>query len=386
MKQFDIAQLSDETDIADLADAPMQTAAYNQVYREWRCREGNLFAFRGKLKQNLHTYVDGIGVRENVPAKRERLALHNVFLLMAGVVLIYALAENVLVLPLMLLLKTLGIEISYSFNDRIAYGNQYAVLCVLLFETLLKYLLPVWLVHTQVKMPRKAAYPLAVRDKWCVGADACSMCIGFFAVSLLRLLFPVEIFNVNNIGMSYEVISYMDAWCSTFYLIFKLAITPILAEVLLHGMLFQVLRQFGVSYAVLLTAFLNAMVLHDPVAFLTTFVTAVLTGYGVWQSGSLLTGIWVRMLSRTMSFLLFESENFPSLGRIPGSVWFLLLVLLVGALGWGLLSLSSKKKWTLRDYVTFLPMRTKAKAAACSMPMLAVWILCFLLMMIEIFS
>lgn len=381
MIEFDVAQLTDDKDIAETACAPVQTEEYNQTYRDWRCRDDNLFVFRGRLRQNLHTYVDGIGLQKNGPAKQERSALRNVSVLIADAALLYAAVENVLLVPLLLLFKAFGVEVSYSFNDNIAYGNQYAVLCVLLFESLLKHLVPILLVHKQVKMPKKAAYPMKIRDLWYTGTALGALCIGFFIAGFLRQFFPMEIFNVSNIGMTYEVISYMDGWCSSVYLIFEMVITPILAEVLFHGMLFQTLRQFGVSYAILIIAFLNTTMQHDPVAFAMVFVTSVAAGYGVWQSGSLLTGILVHIISRMLNFVLFQSEKFG----IIGNMWFLFIVLFVGLVLSGALLLVRKGKWQMRDYTTFLPMKEKVRIAVCSGPMLITWGLCFLLMMIEIF-
>lgn len=385
MRKMDTVQQTAETGAADQAYSPVQTDAYNQSYRDWRGREGNLFSFPSGQKQSAHTYIDGIGVQDSDPVRQERKALLNVCMLIAGVVLIYELVENVLLLPLMLAFKAFGVEVSYSFNDNIAYGNQYAVLCVLLFESLLKHLLPLWLVHRWVKMPLKTAVPLKIQDGMSVGAAMSALCVGFFLASFLRLFFPMEIFNVNNIGMTYEVISYMDGWCSTVYLLFELVISSVLAELLFHGELFQVLRQFGVSYAVLLMAFLNTTMLHDPVAFGMAFVTSLVAGYGVWQSGSVLTGIGVHLLSRVLSFLLFESEDFPRLGIASGYVWFIFLVLIIGGVCWCAISLLRRKKRYLHDYPTNLPMKEKVQTAVFSGPMLIAWLLCFILMMIEIF-
>ncbi len=386
MSKFDIVHLSDEVDAADAACSPVQTEAYNQLYNEWRYRDGNLFSFRGKLNQNLHTYEDGMGVQENAPAKRERRALWNTCLLITGVVLIYALVENVLVLPLMLLFKAFGVEVSYSFNDSIAYGNQYAVLCVLLFESLLKHLLPILLVHKQVKMPKEAAYPLKIQDKCQMGMAMGAMFTGFFITSFLRQFFPMEIFNASNIGMTYEVISYMDVWCSTLYVVFELVITSILAEILFHGMLFQTLRQFGAGFAIVVIAALNTTMMHDPISFATVFVTSIAAGYGVWMSGSLLTGIMVHMGSRCLNFILFQSEKFPNLGLLSGTMCFIFAVLLVGILCQGLLHLFFPQKHVMQDYRTFLPMKEKVKTVAYSGPMLVSWGLCFILMLIEIFT
>ncbi len=385
MKLYDAIQLTDELDAADAANAPVQSEEYNRIYREWRCRTGNRYSFSGKLKQNMYTYVDGMGMQDNSAKRREYLALSNTIMLMLGVVLIFALVENVLVMPLLFLFKMMGVEVSYSFNDSIAYGNQYAVLCVLLFESILKYLLPMLLVHFQVKMPLPAAYPMKVRDTWYLGTTMSALCVGFFCTSFLSLFFPMEIFNVQNIGMTYEVISYMDGWCRMVYLLVELVGVPILAELLFHGMLFQTLRQFGVSYAIVVIAFMNTTMMHDPVSFATIFMTSIVAGYGVWQSGSVLTGILVHMVSHVMGFVFSQSDLLPSVGIMMSHVWFIFLVLGIGLMGCWTLHYFGGHKWTLHDYATFIPVKEKAKIIIYSSPMLAAWFLCFLLMMVEIF-
>lgn len=384
MKKKDSVLLTENKEIEDVSRFPAQTEEYNELYRQWRCREDNLFAFSGKLRQSTYTYVDGIGLQSSGGAKREETALRNLCLLIAAVMIVYALAENVLVLPVMFILKLAHVEISYSFNEKIAYGNQYAVLGVTVFESLLKLLLPAVIMRKRLKMPIKAACPMKVRRKWYVGASVFLMCAVFSAVSIPKLLFPAGTFMANNIGMSYQVTSYITGWCHTAYIIFELAAIPVLLELLFHGALFQSLRQFGTVFAIIFTAVLNMAMLHNPEASAAIFVTSAVAGWSVWKSGSLLTGLLVHTEARVIDYIIFRCNDLPDAGIIPAGVLCALIMLAAGAAGFLVMQLFGKKKLIITTNDTFLSMKAKAKIAAWNSPMVVVWIICLLLLIIEI--
>ena len=384
MKKKDAVLLAENKEIEDVSRFPAQTEEYNDLYRQWRCREDNLFAFRGKLRQSTYTYVDGIGVQSSGGAKREETALKNLCLLIASVMVIYALAENVLVLPVMFVLKLMHVEISYSFNEKIAYGNQYAVLGVTVFESLLKLLLPAVIMRTRLKMPVKAACPMKVRRGWYVTASIFLICAAFSAVSIPRLFLPSGAFTADNIGMSYQVTAYMKGWCHTAYIIFELAAVPVLMEVLFHGALFQSMRQFGTVFAIIFTALLNMAMMHNPESCAAIFVTSAIAGWGVWKSGSLLTGFIIHTEARILGYIMFLCNDLPDAGVIPARMLCVLIMLCIGIAGFLIMQLFGKRKLIITTNDTFLSMKTKAQIAAWNSPMVVVWIICLLLFVVEI--
>lgn len=384
MKKKDSVLLTENKEIEDVSRFPAQTEEYNELYRQWRCREDNLFAFSGKLRQSTYTYVDGIGLQSSGGAKREETALKNLCLLVAAVMIIYALAENVLVLPVMFILKIAHVEISYSFNEKIAYGNQYAVLGFTVFESLLKLLLPAAIMRLKLKMPARAACPMEVRRKWYVAAAVFLLCAAFSAVSIPRLFFPAGAFTADNIGMSYQVTSYMSGWCRTAYIIFELAAVPVLMEFLFHGAIFQSMRQFGTVFAIIFTAVLNTAMMHSPESFAAILVTSIISGWGVWKSGSLLTGFIVHSEARIMGYVMFLCSDLPDIGVLPAELLCMLIMLGTGIAGFMVMQLIGRKKIIITTNDTFLSVKAKAQIAAWNSPMIVVWIICLLLLIIEI--
>lgn len=378
-------KLSEETESAHTSDSPVKSAEYNRAYREWRSKEGNQFVFAGKRSRNLHTYVDGVGLYKEMSEKQERSALKNVCIIITAVVFIYAIAENVLIIPGILLLKGLGMDISYSFHESLAFGNQYAVLIAFIFEGLMKFVLPLLFVRKVLKMPLKVAYPLKIGNSWAFFAAVTAALIGFAITTLIRIYLPLNIFTVNDINMTYKISFSMSTGCKTAFLIFELLLVPIMKELLYHGALFQAVRQFGVSFAVIMMAVIVTAEMHNPFSALMIFTTIIIAGYGIWQSGSIITGIVVHIVVRALSFMIFWWKDFPDISGMPAELMFTFIVLAIGLTSCLILSFSKNKLLVMKDYETFISIKGKIRYSALETPLLMVWVLCGILMLIEIF-
>lgn len=385
MKTFNYTRLNEETEVVLSSDSPSNSDDFNSSYREWRNNENNPFTFSGKRSRKMHTYIDGIGLKENTSVQHEKAALKNLCVLITIAMLVYGLAENVLILPVIGIMKAMGISISYSFHISTAYGNQYAVLFVFIAESLLKLLLPIFILKRTLKVPAKNCYPLKPVRIWASYAALSTSYLGFAVMSVIRILLPVSMFTSNNMNTTYNISQHMDIGCKIAFLILEIIVVPVLMEMLFHGAMFQALRQFGVTFAVIIAALLNAAVMRNPFSFGLVFITSVIAGYGTWQSGSLMTGIIVHINARVLSYLLFWNMDILSERGIGAEYVFYAIIISLGLLGWLILLGSKNKLLTMKDYGTFLSMKEKLKYTLfCSMLVL-VWILYIILILLEVF-
>lgn len=385
MKKINYKKLSEETESAHTSDSPVKSAEYNRAYREWRSEERNPFVFAGKRSRNLHTYVDGVGTHKEMSENQERSALKSVCRIITAAVFIYAIAENVLIIPVILLLKGLGMDIGYSFHESSACGDQYAVLIAFVFEGLMKFVFPLLFMRKILKMPFKVAYPFKIGNSWAVFAAITAALIGFALTTLIRIYLPLNIFTVNDINMTYKISFSMNTGCKTAFLIFELLLVPIMKELLYHGALFQALRQFGVSFAVIMMAVIVTAEMHNPFSALIIFTTIVIAGYGIWQSGSIITGIIVHIVVRSLSFMTFWWKDFPDISGIPAELIATLLIFIIGLISCFILSFSKNKMLVMKDYETFISVKGKIRYSALETSLLMVWVLCGILMLIEVF-
>lgn len=384
MKNISYTNLNEEIEVEYASDSPIKSVEYNNLYRKWRCSENNPFVFSGKRSSKLYTYVDGVGMYNEKSEKQEKSALKNICKLITLVVYIYALAENVFILPFILILKCFGVEISYSFHDSAVYGDQYAVAATFIFEGLMKFLVPLLFIRRILKMPSKVAYPLKVENKWSL-FTAISMLLAVLSIMMfIRIYLPTNIFIVNDVNTIYNISLGMDNSCAAVLLVFELLAVPIMKELIFHGAIFQAMRQSGVSFAVFILAIVATVEMHNPFSAGINFVIFLISGYCVWNSGSVIGGIIVHIIGRILSFSMFYWKEQAPVNGIPLEFVFIFFIFLIGVAGSFILIVCKGKTLKMKDYGTFMPIKEKFKYSLFKTSLLMVWVLFGMLMIIEI--
>ena len=218
---------------------------YNKAFRAWRNNEKNEYAFRCRKREGEAVYVEGVGYHAQDPAAEERRAMIRINMIIGIGMLFYLLIEHLLPAILMSLVHLLGVDVSYCYSDGTVYGNQMVVLVILMLKTLLKYLVPICIFRRSFRMPRQVAYhlkPVVPRDV----PISTFVTLVVFAVANVWLLFsPINVLRTSTLGSAYYTVSYMDHSYQIIYLLFELFMVCVMQEVLIHGDMLHVLRQFG---------------------------------------------------------------------------------------------------------------------------------------------
>lgn len=385
LKNISYTNLNEETEVENASDSLVKSAEYNKLYRNWRCSENNPFVFSGKRSSKLHTYVDGAGIYNENAENLEKSALKNICILITAVVFIYALSENVFVLAFVLILKCFGVEISYSFHDSSVYGDQYAVAATFIFEGLMKFLVPLLFIRRILKMPSKVAYPLKMENKWSL-LQSVSMLFAVLSIMMfIRIYLPTNIFIVNDINTIYNISFGMDNGCAAVLLVFELIAVPIMKELIFHGAIFQAMRQSGVSFAIFTTAIIATVEMHNPFSAGINFAIFLISGYCVWNSGSVIGGIIIHILGRGLTFSMFAWKDLSDINGIPAEIVFIFSIFIIGLVGSFILTAVKGNKLKMKDYATFMPVKEKLKYSLLKTPLMMAWILFGMLMIIEIF-
>ena len=125
-----------------------------------------------------------------------------------------------------------------------------------------------------------------------------------FAVANVWLLFsPINVLRTSTLGSAYYTVSYMDHSYQIIYLLFELFMVCVMQEVLIHGDMLHVLRQFGDWHAIILTAFMAVCMTPSYATALMELTFAIVSGISVIRSGSLLVPILNRILYHLLLFL-----------------------------------------------------------------------------------
>lgn len=368
-------------DVVEDFICPQQTEGYHAAFQKWRRRENNRYAFRCKKHPKEVAFSESKAVSAETPAQIEQGVLCRLGYLIGCLLILYLVVENVLDKVIVLVLNLMGLQVSVAFWDSGFYGDEQGVFLGVLLVNVLKYLLPALLFQLILRFPLRAGMPLRVAkaDTLLFGTVLTMLLssgLGMFFVSSSSELEKYKLI-CNAVGMAdYRMVMYM---------LFTIFALPIMIEFLLHGAIFQVLRQFGDVFATLAVTLLAACLMHNPLDSLRVAIITLVISYYVIRSGSFITAILLHIVHEIYMFALFYIETF---GNVYSLQWWM-TILLPCAVGLvtGMYILWHRKPSDASESqnVTFLKLPDKLSAFFSSFPMLSLVIISVVLMVISIF-
>ncbi len=371
-------------DIDVVADSDYSTVskAYSRAFRMWRNREDNNYAFRCRRAANENIYIEGVGYQSPDPAVEERRTMQRVHMVIGIAILLYLMLESLSGYLLVAGANLLGMEIDYSYSNNAMYGPELPVLIILMFQTFLKYLIPVLIFRKMFRLPRRVAYHLKPDNPHELPVSTCLTLALFVIVNIWMLFSSNNPLAHNTIGTAYYAVSYMQAPYGMIYLIYKLVVVSIMSELLIHGEVLHVLRQFGDWYAILMTALLNACLNHSFITLPMDLTFAVVAGIAVLRSGSLLPAILNRMLCHLLMFGFFWIRSKAASMNIQ--MLLMLAILTIGILGSLLFIRPRRTNPALLNQKHYLSPRERLRVIWNPGPLSVLFILCLVTMVIEV--
>lgn len=377
-------QKLDTVDVVAESNYSTVSEEYNQLFRAWRNDETNEYAFRCRKREKEAVYVEGKGYHATDPVVEERNTMLRINVVLGMAMLYYLLIENLLTAVLMGAAQLVGLDVGYCYSDGTVYGNQTAVLIILMLKTLLKYLVPILVIRFSFRMPHRMAYRLKPEEAREIPASL-AMTLVIFAITNTWFLFSsANLLSFSTLGGAYYTVSYMRPSYQVIYLVFELFMVCILKEVMFHGEALHVLRQFGDWYAVFLTAILAVCATHSHVTVLMELTMSIVTGIAVLRSGSLLPAILDQIVYHVLLFSLFYFEISPN--RILHTYRPLLMfaVFLLGVFLCIAVIRPAKKNPALLSQKHYLSFGERIYTLLHFGPLTIIFCLCAILMVIEV--
>lgn len=369
-----------------VADANYGTVSetYNLAFRKWRSDPQNDYAFQCQRDGKQAIYVEGKGYHLPDPAAEERSAMLRVNVVLGFAMLCYLLLENLSIYVLILAVKLFGLDVSYNHSDGALYGPEVAVLVILILQAIVKYLVPLLIFRKMFHMPRCVAFRIKPYVKREIPITISIALIVFAITNLWTLFTPVNVLSFSTLGAAYYAVSYMSPPCQIIYLIAEVVIVSVMSELMLHGEILHVLRQFGDWYAVLMTALLAVCVSHSYVTVMMEFTFAIVTGISVLRSGSLLSSIFSRVLYHVLLFAFFWLRIVPNIALSEHTFLLMLSLLLLGFLGCAAFMRTKKNDPALLTQKHYLTPRERMRTLIQTGPLSIIFGLCIALMLIEV--
>ena len=272
-------------------------------------------------------FVEGMGFLPSNPRSYERSRIRR-SANFAGICLLLFLLANCWIGPVLVgnIMRFLGM--GHLHSSETVYR---------LYQLLLRLIclaLPFWAYQAMVGIPTHAAYPFRKPHSQLVG---CGMCMALGAGVLGNVLSGVISRELIFFGARpYDSQSYpaMQPTSLVLYLVGFGLLLPVLEELIFRGLVLGSLRPYGDWFALLTSSVLFGVVQLNPVEFPKAFLLGLVLGYFTLISGSLWTGVILRVGVGVSQFCLIVLEQVMGYRAFPlGGYGWQIALLLCGLIG-----------------------------------------------------
>ncbi len=311
-------------DVVEAFDCPCQTRTYVDAYRAWRRRKKNRYAFAFTKHPKEASFAENRAVVNDSPTQAEKSALYRVSMLIGCVLIGYLVLENVFDKLLVAVLGSFGyhIELLYWGESRL-YGDESVVFLVTVLVSVVKYLVPAALLMAILRLPLPVVLPAKFVHKSPV---LYGVALTMIVSDVFGMLIADYSSEMNKYRLISDAVSINDHRIIQ-YILFSVFGLPFLAELLLHGAMFQLLRQFGDSFAVLCCSLTAALLTHNVLDAVRMGLMYLLISRFMLQSGSFLTALLLRFIHEIYMFGLYYISTF---GQAYSLQWWITTLLPVG--------------------------------------------------------
>ncbi len=282
-----------------------QSEEYQKSYLQWRTDPKNPFGYTFVHDTRVHTYVDGEGYLEESPVSSERQALNNCYRVMGASLLIMVAVAFVRYIVMLLAFNVPYAGRSYYTDFSIGNsGLPDHVAYTLLVLNLLEYILPIAFLKASTRMPSKIAVPLK-RSKNISAVSSVTMMLVILTIG--RSYNNLVSYLLSQISIDIPCYDYIRPSSPLAFVICSIGqhvILGILMEIIFRGYFLQMLRQFGDSFAVIVTAIGSSLLLYDITQAGYMFCVSIFVGIVTIRSGSIKNACIMRIIARYLNYIL----------------------------------------------------------------------------------
>lgn len=292
-------------DIAKDKTYQNQFDEYHKEFSEWRSRKDNPYGYSFVHDMREHTYVDGEGYFQKTAEAAERTALTKCLGLLGATMLVMLFIDAII-----------SLLMYHFFNDPMAYAVHYSeletkktyftplVVAAYGAGNLIKYILGFWVFVHFSKIPMKIAVPAPKGSK--LSKSGIYLILVIMVIGKIGNYLIQQIFSWINMDCVYSVAIHNqgDILSDAVYVLFNCVLVSIASEMLFRGAILQTFRQFGDTFAMLVSTITFSLTYYDistmGYAALCSAVLALFT----LRSGSLKTTMIMRIVASFLGYAL----------------------------------------------------------------------------------
>ena len=337
-------------DIAKEKTYQNQFDDYHKEFSEWRSRKDNPYGYSFVHDVREHTYVDGEGYSQRTAEAAEKKALVKCLGLLGATMLIMLFIDAIISLILYRAVNDSAvIAIHYSELDK--QNDFFTPLVATVFgaAVVLKNLIGLWIFVHFTKIPLKVAIPSPKGAK--ISKSGIYLILVIMVMGKVGNYILSVIFDWINMDCVYDLVFYNpdSILADAIFVFFNCILVSIVSEFLFRGAILQTFRQFGDTFALMVSVIAFSLTYYDisSMGYATLF-SAVLSLYTI-KTGSVKTSILMRIVSSIASYSItcVVLDNYRN-GRIVISIIYA-FILTVAAFVFARLMCNGKLSFKVQD-------------------------------------
>lgn len=365
-------------DVVEDFSCPYQTAAYRDAFCSWRRKKQNPYAFRFTKNPKETAFSESQAAAGLSPAQAEQSILKKIGRLTGYILVCYLIIENLLDKAAVQLMHALHMHIELVFlGESRLYGDENLVFWLTFGIQFFKYLLPALILQLILRLPVQVSMPMKIHEpKRLISGTALIMLLSV-GLGMLSVPMSADLEKYRIISGTIDT----EGNKIILYILMTIFILPLITEFLLHGCMFQAMRQFGDLFAMTATAVLAAALTHNVFDALRIGLIHLTISYYLIHTGSFWSAVLIRIVHEIYMFVLFYMETSGSI--LSWEWWIVVLLPCVIGAGTGIYILLHKNQDTEKPVqnMTYLNMREKLEAFFTATPMVA-FLICSVLLFV----
>ncbi len=373
-------------DVVEQFDYSTQNESYNESFISWRKKIDNPYAFNFSRNRKESVFVEGKGFETRSFSDAEQTCIGKILNVAGIAMFIWIVADNIISRLAVAIFDLFGFNIHTSFISKAYYGGKTEIVTALILISVIKIWLPAHYVHQKLKMPRRVEFMTTLNhapDMF----GAIFMALSVSAITSLPSIYTNRMREVFDYFRSINADSSVwDQEQFVIYTIFDILVVTVISELFFRGAIFAALRQFGDTFAIIITSLMSGLLVQDFLEMPAAIMISAVASIGMLRSGSVFTAIFVQTIFKMyrLALVLADADSNDSLHLRRNS--FILLVFIVGATGASILHLFRRNQELHRiaEYNSELTLRQRMIVAFKAFPVSAVVCFCILAAAIQI--
>lgn len=280
---------------------------YTRSYMEWVSDRDNPYGFTRHAESHVHSYTAGHGYNRPGPDAEEHKALYNC-LSTLGLAMLCFLGMDVVRYVLLYSLfgpSSTGINILY-YSQRFADPVSYSPLAISIYllMVILKFALAIHIIQSRTKLPTAVimGHP---HQRSMVSFNSIIVLLVIMVVGRLCGLLLSRILDLVHVDTVYcLMINDSSVFSSLVSAILNCVLMPIMIEVLFRGCVLQLFKQFGDTFAVIISSVVTALCFYDLSYMGYVLCCAIVLGIVNVSAGSLRLSVIMHSIANSINYAL----------------------------------------------------------------------------------